>query len=114
MNKIKTWIKEHYMLIIICLLMTLIFKGCKSCSSERKYEYTKAKYNYTIDSMQLVIESKIYDNKLLNDTINNLRHENSLLKDVIIDVKKDKEYYRKQNRNLANVAENLSKKDTIK
>ena len=114
MKEIIYWIKKYSMTIITILIALLLLKSCKSCSSERKYEYTKAKYNYTIDSMQLVIESKIYDNKLLNDTINNLRHENSLLKDVITDVKKDKEYYRKQNRNLANVAENLSKKDTIK
>jgi hypothetical protein len=42
-----------------------------------------------------------------------LRAENAVLKNVITEIKADKEYYRKQNKNLAVVAENLSRKDTI-
>ena len=37
-----------------------------------------------------------------------------MLKAIISEVKNDKEYYKKQNRNLVNMANNLSKKDTIK
>ena len=121
MNKIKTWIKEHYMLIIICLLILMMLKSCKSCSAERRFEYTINKYNYIIDSVNNItdslkhtIDTKNIINKQLIDSINTLKYENNILRSVIDDTKKDKEYYRKQNRNLVNVAENLSKKDTIK
>jgi cell division protein FtsB len=64
--------------------------------------------------MQAVIDERSIDTKDLCDTIHSLRAENTVLKDIIKDIKADREYYRKQNRDLANVAENLSKRDTIK
>lgn len=114
MEKIKTWIKDHYQLIIGLLIMVIMLKGCSSCNMERRYEYQETQYEYVIDSMQAIIDERSIDTKDLCDTIHSLRAENTVLKDIIKDVKADKEYYRKQNRDLANVAENLSKRDTIK
>lgn len=114
MEKIKTWIKDHYNIIIILLVIALMLKGCNSCNIERKYEYQEMRYEHVIDSMQTVIDERSIDTKDLCDTIHSLRAENTVLKDIINDIKADREYYRKQNRDLANVAENLSKRDTIK
>ena len=114
MEKIKTWIKNHYQLIIGLLVMVIMLKGCSSCNMERRYEYQETQYEYVIDSMQAIIDERSIDTKDLCDTIHSLRAENTVLKDIIKDIKADREYYRKQNRDLANVAENLSKRDTLK
>lgn len=113
MEKIKNWIKDHYQLIIACLLLVIMLKGCTSCNEERKYEYQQIQYEYVIDSMQTVIDEKSLSTKDLCDTIYSLRSENTVLKDVIKDLKEDKNYYRRTNRDLVNVTEALSKKDTI-
>jgi cell division protein FtsB len=117
MEKIKNWLNEHKALIIGLLIALLMFKNCNSCTQERKYEYTITQYEQIIDSMQIAIDERMMDTKDLCDTIHSLRAENTVLKDVIKDIKADKEYYKKQNRNLTTVAENLSKyekQDTIK
>ena len=117
MGKIKDWIKDHQALIIGCLLLVIMLKGCSSCSSERRYEYNISQYEQQIDSMQNIINTWSTDSKDLYDTIHSLRAENTVLKEVIKDIKADKEYYRKQNKNLTSVAENLSKyekHDTLK
>lgn len=111
-DKIKTWIKEYQSLIIGLLILVVMLKGCQCCNIERQYEYHQSRYEYVIDSMQTVIDERSMDKKDLCDTIHLLRGENTVLKDVIKDIRSDKEYYKRQNRNLANVAENLSKKDT--
>jgi hypothetical protein len=66
------------------------------------------------DSLQTIIDSTAIVNKQLSDSINILKYEKGVLETAVADAKKDKEYYRKQNRNLANMAENLSKKDINK
>lgn len=111
-DKIKIWIKEYQSLIIGLLILVVMLKGCQCCNIERQYEYQQFQYEYVIDSMQTIIDERLMDKKDLCDTIHSLRAENTVLKDVIKDMKSDKEYYKRQNRNLANVAENLSKKDT--
>lgn len=124
-KEITYWIKKYSTHIITILIVLLLLKSCKSCSTEKRYEYN-IKQNTELycnkidsiktiaDSMQLVIDNKSTLNKQLSDSINTLKYENSLLKTAVDDAKKDKEYYRKQNRNLANMAENLSKQDTNK
>ena len=112
MHKIKEWLKDHKSLIIGLLILVLMLKSCTACQNEKRYEYKQIQYEYVIDSMQTVIDERTLDKKDLCDTIHSLRAENTVLKDVIKDIRSDKEYYKKQNRNLANVAENLSKKDT--
>lgn len=124
-KEIKYWISKYSTYIVTCLIALLLLKSCKSCSTEKRYEYS-IKQNtelycnkidsmkHVSDSLQTIINSKTVINKQLVDSINTLKYENSLLKSAMDDVKKDKEYYRKQNRNLANMAENLTKKDTIK
>lgn len=113
MKKIKNWLNEHKSLIIGLLIALLMFKNCNSCTQERKYEYTIIQYEQIIDSMQIAIDERMMDTKDLCDTIHNLRKENTVLKDVIKDLKEDKNYYRRTNRDLVNVTEALSKKDTI-
>lgn len=114
MNKIKEWLKEYRSLIIGLLILILMLKSCTSCQNQRQFEYKQDRYEYVIDSMQNVIDERSIDTKDLCDTIHSLRAENSVLKDVIKEIQIDKEYYRRQNNNLAVVAENLSKKDTLK
>lgn len=114
MGKIKTWFKEHQPLIIGLLVLMIMIKGCQSCNMERQYEYQETQYEYVIDSMQSVIDERSIDTKDLCDTIHSLRAENTVLKDVIKDLRQDKSYYQKANRNLVNVAEALTKKDSIK
>lgn len=118
-------IKKYSKYIIVFLLVLLLFKNCNSCSDKRQYEYNikqieinNSKY---VDSLLDVIGNNeyLYDsllkkNELLKDSLHNIYYENTALKAIISEVKSDKEYYKKQNRNLVNMANNLSKKDTIK
>lgn len=113
MEKLKKWLNEHKSLIIGLLIVLLLFKNCSSCTQERRYEYTLTEYEQVIDSMQTVIDGCSLDTKDLCDSIYSLRKENELLKNVITDLKEDKNYYRKANKDLVNVTEALTKKDTI-
>lgn len=108
LNKIKEWIKEYALLIIAILILTIMIKSCSASSDERYYAYNATRYEYTIDSLVKAIN----DNR---DTIYILRNENSLLRENIIDIQRDKEHYRKTNNNLVNVTKSLSDKqrDTI-
>jgi hypothetical protein len=111
MKQFLNWIKEYSLLIISCLILVIMIKGC---SSNRKYEYMSNKYEYTITTMTNTIDSCNFNTRCLCDTIYNLRQENALIKDMLKDAKSDKEYYRKVNNNLVNVTNNLSyKNDTI-
>lgn len=108
LSKIKEWIKEYALLIIAVLILTIMIKSCGASSDERYYAYNAARYEYTIDSLTKAVN----DNR---DTIYILRNENSLLRDNITDIQRDKEHYRKANNNLVNVTKSLSDKqrDTI-
>lgn len=121
MERIITWLKNHQSLIIGVLLAVVMLKGCSSCNMKRQHEFqisemirSEVQLVNTIDSMQTVINNCSMDSRYLCDTIYSLRKENTVLKEVIKDIRADKEYYKSQNKNLTNVAENLSKKDTIK
>lgn len=115
MGKVKEWLKEHRTLIIGLLILILMLKGCTACQNERQYEYKQIMYEKTIDSMQYVIDERSINTKDLCDTIHSLRAENTVLKDVIKDLRTDKDHYRKVNKELVNVADKLStKNDTIK
>lgn len=113
-DKIKSWVQDRHWVVISCLVVLLMFKSCKVNFIERQMNYNTTKYELMLDSMQYTIDVYSLDNKDLHDSLSFVRAENTMLKELIKDVKQDKEYYRKQNRNLANVAEALSKKDTIK
>lgn len=114
MGKIKQWIKDHMSLIVACLLLVLMLKGCQSCNMERRYEYNVKQYELVIDSMQTVIDERSLDTKDLFDTIHSLRSENTVLKEVVKDLKSDRDHYRKVNRELVVVTDKLStKQDTI-
>lgn len=81
---------------------------------ERRYEYNVKQYEYVIDSMQTVIDERSMDTKDLCDTIHSLRAENTVLKDIVKDLKSDRDHYRKVNRELVVVTDKLStKQDTI-
>lgn len=118
MNKITFWVKKYSTQIIIFLMIVLMLKECKSCSKNRQYQHYKIQYEYNLDSIHnALIMLKDTDTKIINklsDSIAALQYENKLLKSVMDDVKKDKEYYRKQNNSLTNMANKLVKKDTIK
>lgn len=108
LNKIKERIKKYALLIIAVLILIIMIKSCSASSNERYYTYNVTHYEYTIDSLTKVIN----DSK---DTIYILKNENSLLRENIIDIQRDKEHYRKTNNNLVKVAKSLSDKqrDTI-
>lgn len=114
MNKIKNWLKEHQPLIIAILILVIALKGCKSCKMERNYYYNATQYEYIIDSMKTVIDERSIDTKDLCDTIHMLRTENNTLKDIVTDLKNDREHYRNVNKELVGVTNKLSKKNTTK
>jgi uncharacterized coiled-coil DUF342 family protein len=114
MDKIKQWIKDHMSLIVACLFLVIMLKGCQGCSMERRYEYDVQRYEWVVDSMQTVIDERSMDTKDLCDTIHSLRMENAVLKEVVKDLKSDRDHYRKVNSELVTVTDKLStKQDTI-
>lgn len=114
MKNIINWLKEHQPLIIAILIMVVALKGCKSCNMNRVYYYNIAQYETKMDSMQNVINECSVDTKELCDTIRSLRMENSSLKDMITELKSDREHYRVVNKELIGVTNKLSKKETTK
>jgi hypothetical protein len=102
-DKIKAFIKQYYIYIIVFLVFVIMIKGCNSSRTERIYEHNISKHEYIIDSLKASIDVKNLEQKCYCDTINALRYENKLIKDVLIDTKKDKEYYRKVNKDLVDV-----------
>jgi septal ring factor EnvC (AmiA/AmiB activator) len=113
-DKVINWVRLHHWIVISALCVLLMFKSCKVNFNERQIEYNKQKYEYVIDSMQTEIDNSNKDYEALLDTLHFVNCENMMLKELINETKQDKEYYRKQNRKLTDVAEVLSKKDTIK
>jgi hypothetical protein len=113
-DKVINWVRLHHWIVISALCVLLMFKSCKVNFNERKIEYNKHKYELVIDSMQDVIDNGNKEYESLLDTLTLVNSENMMLKDLIKEAKQDKEYYRKQNRKLTDVAEVLSRKDTIK
>lgn len=114
MNKIMKWVRLNHWYVIGALFFLLMIRGCKLNYAEKQLDYSKHKYELVIDSMQDVIDNGNKDYESLLDTLTLVNSENMMLKDLIKEAKQDKEYYRKQNRKLTDVAEVLSKKDTIK
>lgn len=123
---IKYWIKKYSTAIIIFLLAILLMKNCKSCTSERRNKYNimqiellnKTKLdsiNSSLKESNYKYDSLLTINKYLLDSLHNISYENKVLKTIISEIKTDKEYYKKQNINLVNMAKNFTnKKDTIK
>lgn len=103
LKKIGEFIKYYAYLIIACLIMAFMFRGCKIDRMERIAEMDKAKYECTIDSLQTN-----FDN--IKDTLYTVRLENDLLKNTIIEYQKDKDYYIDINKDLLNANKNLSKR----
>ena len=105
------------MLVITALLFIIMMKGCKSCSTERRYEYNKVKQEHVIDSLNTQLEvykySKDTSVRNLYDTIHTLRRENAVLKEVMKDMQKDKEHYRKVNIDAMRIIKE-KQTDTIK
>lgn len=116
MNKILEWIKSHTMLIITILVLFIMMRGCKSCSTERRYEYNKAKQECVIDSLNTQLEIYKYSKdtlvRNLYDTIHSLRRENTILKNVVKDIQKDKEHYRRVNNDVIRIIKE-QQNDTI-
>lgn len=115
MNKFTSfieWVKRNNKLIIICLLVLLMLKGCNSCTTERRYEYNINQYEIQIDSLQNVIEKQTieYNDIIdsLSERIHILESNNSLLQNAVNDARKDIEYQRRVNSGLMDVTKNLS------
>ena len=106
MNKIKDFIKEHALLIVALLLLAIMLKGCSTDRLSRRYEYASKQYETQIDSLQTTIDKYKMEIKNYSDSLYIVRTENATLKEVVSDVKKDKEFYKRVNRDLVSVIGN--------
>lgn len=114
MEKIKEFFNKYKNYILIILLVFLALKSCKTCTLQNRYKYQEIQKEFLIDSMQSIIDNYENNNKYLKDTIYSLKNENTILKEVIVDLKADKKHFQTTNKNLTNVANKLSNRDTIK
>ena len=114
LTNIKSFTSKNYNIIIVCLLVLLIMRGCKSCSNERAYEYKQNQYEYVIDSLNTtIIDTTKYfefECRKLNDSIHLLNAKNNIINEAFKDVKTDRDHYRKVNNDLVNLT---IKKDTL-
>ena len=84
-----------------------MFRGCSINRLERINEINEDKFEVTIDSLYTELNCTI-------DTLKSVRAENELLKNTIIEYRKDKDYYIDANKELINANKNLSKRPIIK
>lgn len=84
-----------------------MFRGCSINRLERINEINKDKFEVTIDSLYTELNC-------ITDTLKTVRAENELLKNTIIEYRKDKDYYIDANKELINANKNLSKRPIIK
>jgi hypothetical protein len=116
-NNILNWIKSHSTLVIVILIIFIMMKGCKSCSTERRHEYNTNRLEFVIDSLNTELKTNTYsaDTNIRNlyDTIHSLRAENTILKGIIKDIQQDKEHYRKVNTDALRIIKE-QQNDTIK
>lgn len=106
MNKIKEFIKEHALLIVVLLFVVILLKGCSTDRLTRRYEFTTNQYELRIDSLQTTINNYKAEIKNYQDTVYVVRTENTTLKEIISDVKRDKEFYKRVNMDLVSVIGN--------
>jgi predicted RND superfamily exporter protein len=106
MHKIKDFIKEHTLLIIAILILMIMLKGCSTDRLSRRYEFAANQYELKIDSLQAAIDNYKTEIKNYKDTIYIVRNENTTLKEVVSDVKRDKEFYKRVNMDLVSVIGN--------
>ena len=106
MNKIKDFIKEHALLIVAILLLAIMLKGCSTDRLARRYEFAVNQYELRIDSLQTTIDNYKTEIKNYQDTVYIVRNENATLKEVVSDVKRDKEFYKRVNMDLVSVIGN--------
>ena len=106
MNKIKEFIKEHALLIVALMFLVILLKGCSTDRLTRRYEFTANQYELKIDSLQTTINNYKTEIKNYQDTVYIVRNENTTLKEVVADVKRDKEFYKRVNMNLVSVIGN--------
>ena len=123
--KLKSFVSKYSIAIIVCLIVLLFFRGCKIKSTERNMKYNEKIYEYIIDSLNTILsndklsfenERVFYNNEInkLHDSIYVLNAKNQILIDAFDDIKIDRDHYRKINKDLVNVTNNLSiKNDTI-
>ena len=105
-SKAFALIKEYSLLIIACLILAFMVRGCSMDRIERISEYNKVRYEQVIDSLVICIDNT-------KDTLMSIRMENDMLKNSIVDYRKDKDHYIRVNANLVNVTKQLSKRDTL-
>lgn len=119
MNKLQNFINKYYKWIIIVLLCLLVLKSCNGCSNEHRYTYNLSQKEVLIDSLNTAIEKHEHEFKYLNDSLKHqndslkneiliLMSKNDILNETIENTRKDVDHYRKVNKNLINVTENLS------
>lgn len=106
MNKIKDFIKEHALLIVALMFLVILLKGCSTDRLTGRYEYAANQYELRIDSLQTAIDNYKTEIKNYQDTVYIVRNENATLKEVVSDVKRDKEFYKRVNMDLVSVIGN--------
>lgn len=108
--KIKDLYNKYIHWIVIVLFVLLCFKGCQSCSRNRKVEYNKTQYEYVVDSLTNTIGFKNDTIHILNDSIAMYKYKLGLVEDNNKMLKESNKHYRNANTKLADANKNLSNK----
>lgn len=108
--KIKELYNKYIHWIVVTLFIILCFKGCQSCSKNRKMEYNKIQYENAIDSLTNMINLKNDTIYILSDSMKMYRYKLGLIEDNNKMLKESNKYYRNANTKLADANKNLSNK----
>ena len=107
MNKIITWVKSNWKIVVIVLLSFMFLNKCNSSNNyERKYKKEVKYVEYVIDSLNTVHSNSTYYIDSLNHVIKERDAEIGSLKKLI-------DVYTEQNSELINRNKALANKPVI-
>lgn len=115
--KIKDLYNKYIHWIVIILFILLMFKGCQSCSRDRKIEYNQSQYRQSeimlmesIDSINNVIQYRNQQIDSLHSIIVNKDFQLNILNNELEELKETVKHYRDTNTTLINTNRELTNK----
>lgn len=102
MEKIKKFLKKHFIIVIGILVFLLMLKSCQSCTRKNTIEFNKTTYENQLDSLKALNDSLLFIMVNQHDSIERLSLDVKYLNNLVNELKNDKSYLKSTNIKLNN------------